>query len=112
MNKRAIIVALVGLNLLLAGGLILTAYDLPKAHAQAIGRSANYIMVSGEIQQGNDAVYVMDLDKQLMTVVFVDKSPQPPPRIAGVRPGPDFITDLRQPAAQPPPDQRRPRRRR
>jgi len=98
MNKRAIIVALVGVNLLLLGGLILMAYDLPAAQAQ-VGRGGNYVAVSGEIEEGIDALYVLDLDDQTLKVVLVNKQGNQP-ELVGVRPGPDVVSDLRRPPAQ------------
>ncbi|MBN1344786.1 MAG: hypothetical protein JXQ73_18985 [Phycisphaerae bacterium] len=95
MNKRAIIVALVGVNLLLAGGLILMAYEPPSAYAQGVGRGGNYVMVSGRIEESLDALYVLNLDRQVVDVVLVNKQGNQP-EIVGRRPGPDLVSDLRQ----------------
>jgi hypothetical protein len=102
MTKRAVIVGLVGLNLLLLGGLILMVYDLPQAYAQGVGRSANYAMVAGKIDEGIDAVYLLDLDRQILDVILVNKQGNVP-QIAGRRPGPDVISDLRRGPVEPPP---------
>jgi hypothetical protein len=107
MNKRAIIVALVGLNLLLLGGVILTAYELPQAYAQAVGRSGNFITVAGRIEEGLDALYVLNLDRQVLDVVLVNRQGNRP-EIVGRRPGPDLVQDLR--PQRPPEDNRRRRR--
>ncbi len=95
MNRRAIIVALAGLNLLLAGVLILMAFELPKAQAQGIGRAGNYLMVAGEIQDGLDALYIMNLDQQILDVILLNKQGNRP-EIVGRRQGPDVVSDLRQ----------------
>jgi len=108
MNKRAIIVGLVGLNLLLLGGLILMAYELPQAHAQGVGRGGNYVLVAGAIQESIDALYVLDLDRQVLDVILVTKEGEVP-RLAGRRAGPDLVGDLRQ---LPPQENRRRRPRR
>lgn len=100
MNKRAIIVALTGLNLLLLGGVILTAYELPKAQAQAVGRSGNYALVAGEIEEGVDALYVLNLDRQVLDVVLLNRQGNRP-EIVGRRPGPDLVSHLRQPPPEP-----------
>lgn len=95
MNKRAIIVSLAGLNLLLAGVLVMMAFELPKAHAQGIGRAGNYLLVSGEIEDGLDALYVMNLDRQILDVILLNKQGNRP-EIVGRRQGPDIVSDLRQ----------------
>jgi hypothetical protein len=96
MNKRAIIVGLVGLNLLLLGGLILTAYELPKANAQGIGRGGQYLAVSGAIESGLDALYVLNLDRSEVSVFLMNKAGQGNrPQIVDRRPGPDLISNLR-----------------
>lgn len=69
MSRQAIIVLLVGLNLLLAGAMILIAYNPSAAHAQGVGGSGNYIMLSGQIDRGHDAVYLFDLRNRLLHVV-------------------------------------------
>ena len=61
MNKRVIIVLLVGLNLLLLATLFIGNYRLPAAFAQATPLAQNYLMVTGEIRDGVDALYVVDL---------------------------------------------------
>ncbi len=78
MNKRAMIVLLVGVNLVLLAGLILTAYDLPKAHAQGVGMSANYMMSAGQIETGLDALYIVDMTEGDLTVVLVNKQGNKP----------------------------------
>lgn len=106
MNKRAIVVALVGLNLLLLGGVVLAVYELPEARAQAAGRSGNYVLVAGEIEDGLDALYILNLDRQVIDVVLLNKQGNRP-EVVGRRPGPDLVSDLRQPQQED-----RPRRRR
>ncbi len=68
MTKRAIIVLLVGLNLLLAATLILSAYRLPAAYAQAAPLGQNYLMVAAEIRAGVDGLYVIDLAQRRIHV--------------------------------------------
>jgi len=108
MNKRAIIVGLVGLNLLLLGGVILTAYDLPQAHAQAAGRGSNYLLVAGQIDPGIDALYVLNLDERALDVILVNKQGNKP-QIVDRRRGIDLVRDLAE--IPRPPEERVPRRR-
>ena len=61
MTKKSIIILLVGLNLVLLATLILTSWKLPAAYAQAAPLGQNYVMVAGEIRDGVDALYVIDL---------------------------------------------------
>ena len=68
MNKRASVLLLAGLNLLLLTVLILAAWRPPVARAQAVPLAANYLMVAGEIRDGADALYVFDLAKRRMHV--------------------------------------------
>ncbi len=68
MNRRSIIVFLVGANLLLLATLILTSWRLPVAKAQAVPMATNYLMVAGEIRDGTDALYVVDLPKRRLHV--------------------------------------------
>ncbi|MFQ5422645.1 MAG: hypothetical protein ACE5F9_01555 [Phycisphaerae bacterium] len=68
MSKRAIIVFLVGVNLVLLATLILASWRLPAAQAQAVPMASNYLMVAGEIRDGTDALYAFDLERRRMHV--------------------------------------------
>lgn len=68
MTKRTLIVLLIGLNLLLAATFILTSWRLPTAYAQAAPLGQNYAMVTGEIRNGVDALYILDLPRRRMHV--------------------------------------------
>lgn len=61
MSKRVLIVILVGLNLVLLSGVVLTAYSPPAAMAQAVGRGGEYILIAAEAELASDAVYLIDL---------------------------------------------------
>lgn len=80
MTKRAVIVLLVGLNLLLAATLILTASRPPAAYAQAAPLGQNYLMVAGEIRNALDGLYVIDLAQRRIHV-FVPNRDQTNRRI-------------------------------
>ncbi len=68
MNKRPFIVLLVGVNLILLTALILTTWRLPEAHAQAVPLGQNYLIVAGEVRDGVDALYIVDLSQRRMHV--------------------------------------------
>ncbi len=68
MRKRAILVLLLGVNLLLLATLILSSWRLPAAQAQAVPMASNYLMVAGEIRDGSDALYVVDLSRRRLHV--------------------------------------------
>jgi len=75
MSKRALIVLLAGVNLLLLTVLILAGYGVPAAYAQPAPLGQNYVMVAGEINDGVDALYVLDLTQRRM-FVFVPNRDQ------------------------------------
>lgn len=74
MTKRSLIVLLIGLNMVLATTLVLLCGRLPAAHAQAAPLAANYLMVSGVIQQSHDALYVIDLANRDLHAFEVDRT--------------------------------------
>ena len=71
MSKQVLIVALVGLNLLLLAGVILTAYSPPAAMAQppaasTAAESGDYMLLSCLAEPGNDVIYVLNVPNQLL----------------------------------------------
>ncbi|MFQ5412043.1 MAG: hypothetical protein ACE5EC_07085 [Phycisphaerae bacterium] len=73
MSKRVLIVLLVGVNLTLLAVLILSRWTLPAAYAQAAPLGQNYAMVTGEINDGRDALYVLDLSRRLVHVFIPNR---------------------------------------
>jgi hypothetical protein len=69
MNKRTLVTVLVGLNLFLVVTLIFTAYEPPAARAQAIGNAGNFVMLTGEVQESTDVVYLFDLAQRNLHVL-------------------------------------------
>ncbi len=61
MTKRTLVALLAGLNVLLLTILLLSSYTPPQAFAQGLARSSEYILVSAEAEQSNDAIYLLDL---------------------------------------------------
>jgi hypothetical protein len=74
MTKKALIVLLVGVNLLLGTTLVLLSGRPKTALAQAAPLAANYLMVSGVIQKDHDALYVIDLGNRELHVFEVDRT--------------------------------------
>ncbi|MCK6455450.1 MAG: hypothetical protein L6Q92_02810 [Phycisphaerae bacterium] len=74
MTKRALIVLLVGINLILAATLILMAGRPAAALAQGAPLASNYLMVSGVVQQSHDALYVIDLSNRELHCFGVDRT--------------------------------------
>jgi hypothetical protein len=86
MSKRATIVLLVGINLVLLATLIIGNYQLPAAYGQAAPLAQNYLMVAGEVRDGQDVLYVIDLASRRLHA-FITNRTQNDRRIfhAGVR---------------------------
>ncbi len=70
--KQVIIVALVCLNASLLVALVF-GIGTPPAKAQVIGGGTNYIMITGDIRQDYDAIYIMDLGKRKLAALKFDK---------------------------------------
>ncbi|MBS3734355.1 MAG: hypothetical protein KGY99_05455 [Phycisphaerae bacterium] len=72
--KRLAILSLVGVNLALIAALLIAA--TPSAKAQAYGGNPDYLMISGELKHGPnalDAIYIIDQAKRQIAVITVDK---------------------------------------
>ena len=69
LSKRAIIVALTGLNLLLLAVLILFNYSPPTAYAQrGGGRPGDYLMATAQIHSDYDALAIINIPAGVMHV--------------------------------------------
>lgn len=68
MTKRSFIILLAGFNFILLATLLLASWRLPAAYAQAAPLGQNYAMVAGEIRDGVDALYILDLPRRRMHV--------------------------------------------
>lgn len=74
MSKRVLIVALVGVNLALLAALVICANPPRAAYGQAVAAAGNMLMLTGEIQDGYDALYLVDLPRREMHVFTPEKS--------------------------------------
>ncbi len=70
--KQMIIVALVCLNAALLVALVFGT-GTQAAEAQVIGGGTNYVMLTGEIRQDYDVVYIVDLGKRRLAALRFDK---------------------------------------
>ncbi len=62
MSKQTLIALLIGLNVLLAGALVVSSYSLPAAHAQTGGAGGSYVAATAAIDgQQFEILYVLDL---------------------------------------------------
>lgn len=61
MNKRNVIVALIGLNVLLAAALVFTTVDPPSAMAQSRGRPGDFAMATIQIHEDYDALALINI---------------------------------------------------
>ena len=59
-TKRSLIVALVGLNLILAAVLVFSRDVLPAAYANRGGRPGDFAVCTVKVHEDFDAVYVID----------------------------------------------------
>ncbi len=93
MTKRATIVALVGVNLLLLAALIVGSYSLPAAHAQPRSRAGDFVSVTaGVTGQSYDVLYVLDVPERTLHA-FVPTIPSRELEYAGSR---NLADDFRQ----------------
>jgi hypothetical protein len=73
MNKTAWLTLLVCVNLVLLTGIVLFGFTPRTALAQSTGLAGNYMIVTGEIQDGFDALYVLDLRERTLHAFFFQK---------------------------------------
>lgn len=72
MVRHWILSGLVCLNAVLATALVIMAWPLPTAHAQATGLAGNYMMVAGEVRDQFDALYVVDMRSRIVHAFYYD----------------------------------------
>ncbi len=72
-SKSTWLALLICLNLLLITGIALVGYTPRVAMAQGTGLAGNYMIVSGEIQDEFDALYLIDLPERTLHVFYFIK---------------------------------------
>ncbi len=75
-NKNAWLALLVCVNLILLTGIVLVGHTPRTAMAQATGLAGNYLVVSGEIQDEFDALYLLDLRERTLHSFYFRKGTQ------------------------------------
>lgn len=81
MSKYALIVLLVGANLLLLACLLLSAYTPPKAIAQEVAaQQPPYALISAQTVAGTDVLYMLDVQNRLLHAFRIMS-----PRVTGGR---------------------------
>ena len=93
--KTTVIVLLVCLNVGLLGTLVFQA--MPQANAQASGTAAqavrpNYLMITGHVEQNEDAIYIIDVNSGKMLGWEFDHDNR---RLEQIRLGRDLTKDFR-----------------
>ena len=73
MKKDRWIAALVCANVALLAGLALATTSLKSAFAQGTGLGANYMAVTGEVQDQFDALYVVDMKNHILHAFQFDR---------------------------------------
>ena len=74
MFKSTWVALLVCVNLVLLTALCLASYSLPTAMAQGTGLASNYLIVTGEIQNEYDALYVLDMRERTLHAFYWDRT--------------------------------------
>ena len=60
LSKRSLIVALVGLNLILAAVLVFSMHLVPAAHAARTGRPGDFAACTVKVHEDFDVIYILD----------------------------------------------------
>lgn len=69
MNKRSVILLLIGVNVMLLAAIGFTVYTPPSAYAQAAGaRRGEYLLLGARAEVLNDAVYMLDAGNRKLHV--------------------------------------------
>jgi hypothetical protein len=71
--KRAVIIGLVVVNVVLLAALLL-ATDPPKAYGQAVHGATDYLVVTGHYERDYDAIYMIDLGRRKMCFFLFDRT--------------------------------------
>lgn len=73
MSKNACLSALICLNLVLLTAIVFATTSPPAAYAQATGLADNYMVVTGEIQDDFDALYIIDMKEHMLHTLYYRK---------------------------------------
>ena len=70
MNRNTWLTLLVCVNLILLTGVVFVGTTPRTAQAQGIGLADNYVMVAGQIQDGIDALYIIDTGQRTLHTFY------------------------------------------
>ncbi len=73
MKRNITISLLICVNLILFTSIVFFSYSLPEANAQSTSLANDYMVVAGEIQDGYDALYMLDGRTRLLHVFYYDR---------------------------------------
>lgn len=73
MRKSTWLTLLVCVNLVLLTAILLLGYTPRAALAQGTGLAGNYLVVTGEIQDEFDALYMLDLTERALHTFYFEK---------------------------------------
>ena len=93
MNKQFLLVTLVGLNLFLLAAMLFSISSPAEAQAQPVGGAGNYLLVSAEIQNSYDALYIIDLPQRLLHAFVLNRGR---PAVLEYRDSRDLAQDFRE----------------
>ena len=74
MNRNRLLAALVCANLVLLFCFAAFALSPRTALAQETGLAGNYLMVTGEVQEGYDVLYMIDMKSRLLHSFYYDRT--------------------------------------
>jgi len=64
---------LVCVNLVLLTAIVLCSYSPPAAYAQGTSLASDYMAVAAEIQDQHDALYILDVRRRVLHVLYFDR---------------------------------------
>jgi len=73
MKRTTWLSVLICVNLVLLTGILLVAHSPKPAMAQGTGLSGNYLVVTGEIQDEFDALYLLDMAERTLHTFYYRK---------------------------------------
>ena len=73
MRKASWLALLICVNLVLVTGIFLASTSPRTANAQGTGLADNYLLVAGEIQDGFDALYLLDLKERTLHAFYFER---------------------------------------
>lgn len=73
MRRSTLVALLVCVNLAMLTAVVLRTTSPPAAYAQGTGLASNYVTVAGEIQDGYDSLYLIDLQTRYLHAFYFER---------------------------------------